>query len=284
MADVALRRHGPASSTRIIRVVLGAMLLLILGSMFFRSGLFSKKIDGIPEGFARLPVANGAIAPLQRIELAQIQFILVKKDLIAPDSVGDAQQIVGRTALAAIPDKSPFKGSVLGPRADESGDTGAIRRGWVAVTIDLDKLDAPLALLAPGSSVAVLAERETEAKGSRVAVVCNRALVLSPPQPTSSATTAANGFAGFVAARRSSAPQAGVTIQIPAEDAMRFVQAQRSGRLVLALLSTVPGDFLSATPTLAETEEPVEIIRGNRRSLDTSLNEKGRPASRPEKE
>ncbi|HXX92420.1 MAG TPA: hypothetical protein VEN81_02225, partial [Planctomycetota bacterium] len=107
MAEVALRRHGPAGSTRVIRVVMGAMLLLILGSMLLRSGLFAKKIDGIPEGFTRLPVANGSIAPLQRIELAQIQFIVVKKDLIAPDSVGDAQQIVGRTALAAIPDKSP---------------------------------------------------------------------------------------------------------------------------------------------------------------------------------
>ena len=279
MAEVALRRHGPANTTRLLRVALGVMFLLILGSIVIRSGLLSRKHDEIPEGYIRIPVAAGPIAPLQRIELTHIQSAVIKKDLLPPDAVGDPQQIAGRTALASIPDKSPFRESVLGPRGDGSGDTGAIRKGWVAVTIDLDRVDAPFPLLVPGSSVAVLAERETEAKGSRVAVICSRALVLIPPPPPSPAAVTGLGLA-----RRPAGSQGGVTIQIPAEDAMRFVQAQKAGRLVLALLSTVPGDFLTATPTLHETEEPVEIIRGNRRSLDVSLSEKSKSAIPPEKE
>jgi len=292
MPDVRLRRPQAGSITRITRVVLGIVLLLIVGSIVLRSGLLGRKSDGtLPEGSVKLPLANGPIAPLARVEQANLQFAILKKELVSPDWITDPHQIVGRSALVAIPDKSPFKTSALAPRSDPSGVIASIKSGWVAVTLEMDRLDAPLSLLAPGTSVAILAERESDAKGAKVAVICTRALVLTLPPAPSSATPpptpapARPGLARIATARGSVPPQGGITIQLPAEDAMKLVQAQKAGRIHLALLGSSPGDALNPIPTPAlETEVSVEIIRGSRRVQDSSGEEKGKRPARLEKE
>jgi Flp pilus assembly protein CpaB len=283
MPAVILRRAGPTRASRLIRIVLAVVLLLILGSLVLRSGLFAKRTDGIPEGYVRLPLASGAIAPLTRVEPINLQFGIFKKDLVSPDWITDPQQIVGRIALAGIADKSPFRSSILSPRGDELA--GTIRTGWVAVTLELNQLEAPLELLAPGTLVAVLAEKETDAKGARVAVICSRALILTPPPSQAQQTPNAPGLGGVSGSRRPSPGQGGVTIQIPADDAVRLVQAQKAGRIHLALLSSTPGDFLNPIPPESvEAQAPIEIIRGTKRAPDHGGEEKPKRPPQPEKE
>ena len=288
MADIRLRRTQPGGSKRTTRVVLGLALLLIVGSIVLRSGLLGKKADGtVPEGYVKLPLANGPIAPLARVEQAHLQFSILKKELVSPDWITDPQQIVGRSTLVGIPDKSPFKISALAPRSELSGAIASIRSGWVAVTLELGRLEAPLNLLVPGTSVAVLAERESDAKGAKVAVICTRALVLTPPPTASPAAQvpAATGLARIAAPKRVSGSQGGVTIQLTAEDAMKLVQAQKAGRIHLALLNASPDEVLNPTPApVLETEVSVEIIRGTRRSSGPAIDEKAKHPARTEKE
>ncbi len=283
MADVPFRRPGSARSVWLVRAGLAGLLVLIFVVVVLRSNVFGLRGSPaqVPPGHTKVPVAGAAIHALQKIEMGHLKFGIVPDEKVNKDWILEPADIVGRTALVEISEKRPFKDALLGPKAGGSGSSGAIQKGWVAVTLDMDKVEGPVGLLPPGTAVAVLATSEGTSRSAQVSVVSKRALVLSSGTKMELDQKAR---AVMKAGRSHSEEGTVITLQIPAEDAVRLVQAQKMGRIHLFILSSAEGEEVRLSPFPAlESHEPVEIIRGTRRSVEFSGTDPNRPERQEEK-
>jgi len=139
----------------------------------------------------------------------------------------------------------------------------------VAVIADPDRVEAPLHLMSPGTTVGILAARggPSGAGAPPITLVSRRAVIVSLPQ---AAAPPADPNPKRHAAAAHASPS-GLVLQMPPEDAVRFVNAQKEGRIHLILLGPSEPDSLTTLPDpgFIPATETVEVIRGIRRTVET---------------
>lgn len=268
MADVPLRRPGTTTAIWVTRIVLIGVLVLIL-SLLAKGGMF--------QGFnasseqVRMPVSRARIVPGQTIEPSHIVYVDIPMTDLKEEYLLDEKRIVGRVAKQEIPERKAFRDAWLHPVDGQpvkppkaAQPVTAIKPGWVVVTIDTAKVDAPFDLLQPGTHVVVLATRDGDGENAKVTVVTRKAQIMSAALPA--------------AAPRRGAPVAdsGVILQMPAEEAVKFVQVQRTSSFTLVIVNPGQEDELKL-PGDGEfnPKDSVEVIRGNKRTFEV-------PGKRPE--
>lgn len=268
MADVPLRRPGTTTAIWVTRIVLVGVLVLIL-VLLAKGGMFTGAAWNSDKEKVRMPVSKSRIVPGQTIEAAHVGYVEIPMSELKEEYLIDDKDIIGRVAKQEIPVSKAFRDAWMHPRDSKpvkppTPPVTTINKGWVVVTIDASKVDAPFDLLRPGTSVVVLATRDIEGAPSKVSVVTRKAQIMSVSLDSASSRKGVP------------AGESGIVLQMPSEEAIKFVQVQKTSTFTLVIVNRGQEDELKL-PGEGEfnPKDSIEVIRGSKRTFEV-------PGKKPE--
>ncbi len=271
------RRRGRTATVVLLVAVVGAMGFL--GYRQWARAETESRPAPPPEGAVAVPVARVAIPAGCLVTGQHLDVIYRKPEVIAPELVASARDLVGRVLLV---DKQPgqaFTKANLAPEGTRPGLAATIPPGRRALTIDITKVEGTTGYLSKGDVLDVLAVRSVSTRASKGArhsaasqpveseVIARGAIVIVPPQLRAglNAAPASGGHSHGASAEPRRVEE--ITLAVDPAEAAAIAEAVENAtiRFLMHSARPLPDGHEAASAADGSERSPVrlvEIIKG----------------------
>lgn len=209
-------------------IIIALVFSLITAVLIYIYITVNTKTDVPEKEYATVFVAAVTIPARSEIAESDVKQVKIAKELLSPNALTDAAEIVGKRTLESIIEGEQFRKERL---ADENSMflSCIIPAGTRAVSINVTEHINVANLLRPGDFIDVIASFEKEEENNGICYPRITKIVLQ------NIRVLATGQDMAAAAEKPDAAPATVTLAIKKEDAEKFVYASEYGVLKLAL-------------------------------------------------